>query len=889
MTSHTTSGFTISASSEYSVLFPAWYAADGNISTDWAALGSSVPQWWQVVCPSPVALWSFTISKRQGGNEWFSSFSLQGSNNNGSSWTSLATSENQINSIGAPPSYFTVLLNDATFTPYLWYRLYFTAVGNSSPNPGSALIQFYHYIDTSGLMGATGLTGETGPTGATGPTGCTGATGPTGSTGSTGPSGSSGSTGPSGASGSTGPSGATGATGSTGPSGDVGATGPTGATGLTGATGPSGLAGSNGSSGLAASADGGFINKLQLVTATGPSSTVLNYTGGSAIGFPSRYLSLTCPPTSGIGGKWKYERLPGGYAALTGVVITGTAGQFSCTPANYLRVGQQITITGTMTGATITNPAYVAGTSYLISATNGISTFTLTTVTGAAITTVAGTPTGPPTYTLTDYLMTNVAITGSGGQFSCGTNFLRVGQIFRVAGTSSGTGSVAAADYTIGTTNGSTTFTIVNQDTGFSAVTTIAGTTTGLTFSLLDKLNWSVFNPYYPSIITGQTIAYPNGQPRIKKKNLKTLWAVITPHVTMAMSAGSLLGYLFFNLYTFDNTIGSPLTYTNRIDYLCTKAVENFANETTAFLQAGYKYLIYAKDSHRYLTNSTDTITPFYGSSSFPGQQTTEMLKDPYDIYTNIPHIPFNYNIVKSPSITVLRIKSTDGQFNVNPMYITTIPANTTLYYSSGQVIMIQGTFANGSIINPPYTSGNLYVINGTPTTESDGTITFQLKSIVGDTLVTNPSTSTLSGVAITGTAGQFSCTSTQLKVGQVVTISGTLGGTGSISGYSNPTTYVIGVTNGTTTFTLFTSGGSALTTTAGTPTGLTYTSGHAGTSLTMYVNPADINNTIVSQMTLSTSTTNSGIPLGLTVDSMGYSGIDENSNVVNVELSLTY
>lgn len=85
--------------------------------------------------------------------------------------------------------------------------------------------------------------------------------------------------------------------------------------------------------------------------------------------------------------------------------------------------------------------------------------------------------------------------------------------------------------------------------------------------------------------------------------------------------------------------------------------------------------------------------------------------------------------------------------------------------------------------------------------------------------------TATLSGVAITGTGGQFSCTAANLYVGQQLVISGTLGGTGTISGYTNPTTYYIIATNGTTTFTLSTSqGGTAITTTAGTPTGLTYT-----------------------------------------------------------------
>ena len=93
----------------------------------------------------------------------------------------------------------------------------------------------------------------------------------------------------------------------------------------------------------------------------------------------------------------------------------------------------------------------------------------------------------------------------------------------------------------------------------------------------------------------------------------------------------------------------------------------------------------------------------------------------------------------------------------------------------------------------------------------------------VGDILSITGTGTTLGSVQITGTGGQFSCSATTLYVGQTVTISGTLGGTGSITGYASPTTYRISATNGSTTFTLTATGGAALTTTTGTPTGLTY------------------------------------------------------------------
>jgi hypothetical protein len=96
--------------------------------------------------------------------------------------------------------------------------------------------------------------------------------------------------------------------------------------------------------------------------------------------------------------------------------------------------------------------------------------------------------------------------------------------------------------------------------------------------------------------------------------------------------------------------------------------------------------------------------------------------------------------------------------------------------------------------------------------------------------------TTTLTGVAITGTAGQFSCTAGTITVGNPIVISGTFGGTGSITGYSNPTIYYVIATNGTTTFTLSTTfGGSAITTTAGTPTGLTYTISSSSNKVPVY------------------------------------------------------
>jgi hypothetical protein len=84
-----------------------------------------------------------------------------------------------------------------------------------------------------------------------------------------------------------------------------------------------------------------------------------------------------------------------------------------------------------------------------------------------------------------------------------------------------------------------------------------------------------------------------------------------------------------------------------------------------------------------------------------------------------------------------------------------------------------------------------------------------------------------LAAVAVTGIAGQCSCTSTSgLFVGQTVSVTGT--NTGTATGITSGVTYYIIATNFSTTFQLSaTSGGGAIVTTAGSTTGLIFTIGN--------------------------------------------------------------
>jgi uncharacterized protein YjbI with pentapeptide repeats len=157
MTAATTSGFTISATSEYNSDFAAWKASDNLLSTDWAMLGTPFPCIWKVQCPTQFVIWKIEISKRYGGAEFITSFYFEGSNDD-NTWTSLAYSTGQMSSIGSPPSMLTVLIKDSTYTSYSYFRL--RCLTGTGTNPGINTFQMYAYSNTTlPYIGPTGPSG----------------------------------------------------------------------------------------------------------------------------------------------------------------------------------------------------------------------------------------------------------------------------------------------------------------------------------------------------------------------------------------------------------------------------------------------------------------------------------------------------------------------------------------------------------------------------------------------------------------------------------------------------------------------------------------------------------------------------------------------------------
>jgi hypothetical protein len=58
--------------------------------------------------------------------------------------------------------------------------------------------------------------------------------------------------------------------------------------------------------------------------------------------------------------------------------------------------------------------------------------------------------------------------------------------------------------------------------------------------------------------------------------------------------------------------------------------------------QNGFTFLVYAQDAEKTVANPALPGTIAVANGQMPTQLTSEMLRDPYDIHTDLPHIPLN-------------------------------------------------------------------------------------------------------------------------------------------------------------------------------------------------------------------------------------------------------
>lgn len=136
-----------------------------------------------------------------------------------------------------------------------------------------------------------------------------------------------------------------------------------------------------------------------IATSAGGANVNLSAASGSMYANPVQYFYVaTQDYNSTEYSKTVSQTIP--TITLSGVQIVGTAGQFQCSAASStLVVNQPVVISGTL-GGTGSISGYSNPTTYYIVATNGSTTFTLSTsLGGSGVTTTVGTPTGL-TYTV---------------------------------------------------------------------------------------------------------------------------------------------------------------------------------------------------------------------------------------------------------------------------------------------------------------------------------------------------------------------------------------------------------------------------------------------------------------------------------------------------------
>ena len=189
-------------------------------------------------------------------------------------------------------------------------------------------------------------------------------------------------------------------------------------------------------------------------------------------------------------------------------------------------------------------------------------------------------------------------------------------------------------------------------------------------------------------------------------------------------------------------------------------------------------------------------------------------------------------NIANTVALTLHDLEAFD---NPSPMSIGVGPLGRVYVWD----VVPQAAVANNiAASQTPTTASALTLTAGTnvkSVTTTAGTAAFSLDMPRGVRVTTaTAAAATLSSVVIANTSGGITFTSQSgLVTGQRLTISGTLGGTGTITGYTDPTTYILTAVTATSA-TLTTTAGAAVVTTAGTPTGLTYTLGVAPVTVTV-------------------------------------------------------
>ena len=221
---------------------------------------------------------------------------------------------------------------------------------------------------------------------------------------------------------------------------------------------------------------------------------------------------------------------------------------------------------------------------------------------------------------------------------------------------------------------------IVPDATPPTSSTTVLGTPCWLYTKPVgnDGFNWYMYNPRFGA--PAAPLPYKKYSNSSVIDRIQSVWALVQPAVNTNIYTA---GVVAFNLYSFDDA--NPPTsgfYNTRWAYSNSQGQNNGVGGVN--LYAGYTYLLYAYDAPR-ITNQTGVGQPDIQDWG---------LRDPYDLYTDVHHIPLQNAVISFNPWT-------DGT-NYRTWNGTTV-------FTNGQTVVFSG-FGLGGTGN-----GIFYTVVGSP------------------------------------------------------------------------------------------------------------------------------------------------------------------------------
>jgi hypothetical protein len=142
--------------------------------------------------------------------------------------------------------------------------------------------------------------------------------------------------------------------------------------------------------------------------------------------------------------------------------------------------------------------------------------------------------------------------------------------------------------------------------------------------------NWFMYNPRFGA--PAASLPYTKYSSNPAQERIQSVWALVQPAVNTNIYTA---GVVALNLYSFDDA-NPPLSSFYNTRWAYSNSQGQNSGQTGTNLYAGFTYLLYAYDAPR-LTNQTGVGQPDIQDWG---------LRDPYDLYTDIHHIPLQNCVI---------------------------------------------------------------------------------------------------------------------------------------------------------------------------------------------------------------------------------------------------